>query len=113
MVGLLVVLTLVNFAGYLPRQLKRYYGLYGVTGEPREALLAAELENALVIVRDENGWKDYAVAFSMNAPTLDGPVVYANDCDRLNERLVAHYPEREVFVFDGQALYPYERGGDP
>ena len=111
--GLLVLLTLGNLVGYLPWQWERYSELYGVTGEPRELLLAAELDNALVIVRDENGWKDYAVAFSMNAPTYDGPVVYANDCSPLNDRLVAHYPARKVYLFDGKALRPYVPGEKP
>lgn len=111
--GLLVLLTLGNLAGYLPWQLGRYRGLYGVTGEPRELLLAAELDNALVIVRDEKGWKDYAVAFSMNVPTYDGPVVYANDCSPLNEELVDYYSGRQVYLFDGRTLHPYVQDGKP
>jgi hypothetical protein len=111
--GLLVVFILSNLLGYLPWQVRRYHGLYGVTGEPRELLSSAELENALVIVRDDNGWRDYAVAFSMNAPNLDGAVVYANDCHPRNDELVAHYPGREVFVFDGRSLVPYQPSGSP
>jgi hypothetical protein len=111
--GLVVVLALGNLVGYLPWQVKRYRGLYGVTSEPRERLLAAGLENALVIVQDENGWKDYAVAFSMNAPKLDGSVVYANDCGSHNEELLAYYAGRDVFAFDGLAVRPYPGGGGP
>jgi 4-amino-4-deoxy-L-arabinose transferase-like glycosyltransferase len=107
--GVLVLLTLVNLAGYLPWQLKRYRGLYGVTGKARELLSEARLDNALVIVRNENGWKDYATAFAMNAPTLDGPVVYASDCEPLNELLLAHYPGRAVYEFDGREVRPYSR----
>jgi hypothetical protein len=105
--GVFVVLMLGNLIGYLPWQIGRHRGLYGVTGEPRERLSAAQLDNALVIVRDEDGWKDYAVAFSMNSPALDGPVVFANDCGSLNKKLVAYYADREVFEFDGQELRPY------
>jgi hypothetical protein len=105
--GVLVLLMLGNLAGYLPWQLRRYRGLYGVTGESRKLLTAADLDNALVIVRDENGWKDYATAFAMNSPTLDGPVVYASDCAPLNEQLMAHYPDRTVYEFDGQEVRPY------
>lgn len=103
----LAVLVLVNLGVYLPWQLWRYRGLYGVTGAPREILQAANLHNALVIVRDESGWKDYAVAFSMNRPTLDGDVVYANDCDLLVGPLLDHFADRSVFVFDGQSVLPY------
>jgi hypothetical protein len=102
--GVLVLLMLVNLGLYLPWQFRVYRGLYGVTAEPREALQEAGLHNALVIVRDENGWKDYAVAFSLNRPTLDGDVVYANDCASLTEQLLAHYPEREVYYYDGQSV---------
>jgi 4-amino-4-deoxy-L-arabinose transferase-like glycosyltransferase len=101
-------LMLVNLCVYLPWQLWRYHGLYGVTAAPRETLQAADLHNALVIVRDENGWKDYAVAFSMNRPTLDGDVVYANDCGPLVGQLVANYAGRAVYVYDGQSVLPYD-----
>jgi hypothetical protein len=111
--GVLVLLMVGNLAGYLPWQFGRYRGLYGVTGETREILLAAGLDNALVIVRDENGWKDYAVAFSMNEPTLDGSVVYANDCASLNGQLLAHYPGREVYEFDGRELRSCEGDDRP
>jgi hypothetical protein len=113
LVALVTFLVLSNLVGYLPWQVRNYRGLYGVTGEPRELLLAAELDNALVIVRDENGWKDYAVAFSMNAPTLDGPVVYASDCPPHNERLIAHFAGRKAYQFDGRELRPIEAGGGP
>jgi hypothetical protein len=111
--GLLVLLTLINLALYLPWQLKRYRGLYDVTGEPRERLLAAGLDNALVIVQAGTGWKEYAVAFSMNVPTYDGAVVYASDCGAFNDQLMARYPGREVYVFDGRELHPYGRGSEP
>jgi hypothetical protein len=103
----LLGLVLVDLCVYLPWKLYRYQGLYGITSAPREALQAAGLHNALVIVRDDNGWKDYAVAFSMNRPTLDGDVVYANDCGPLVDELLAHYGDRSVYVYDGQRLVPY------
>jgi 4-amino-4-deoxy-L-arabinose transferase-like glycosyltransferase len=109
-VGVLVALMLVSLGAYLPWQFRRYRGLYGVTGRPREVLQGVELRNALVIVRDERGWKDYAVAFSMNDPTLDGEVVYANDCGPRLDQLLAHYPGRDVYWFDGEVLTPYDGG---
>jgi hypothetical protein len=104
--AVLALLLGVDLFVYLPRQFDAYRGLYGVTSEPREILEQADLHHALVIVRDERGWKDYAVAFSMNAPTLDGDVVYANDCGSLNELLIAHYPGRSVYWFDGHRVQP-------
>ena len=103
----LVALFLVDLGLYLPWQLQSYRGLYGITAEPRQVLEQADLNNALVIVRDENGWKDHAVTFAMNRPTLDGDVVYANDCGSLNGRLLAAYPGREVYTFDGYRVRPF------
>jgi hypothetical protein len=103
---------LVNLGAYLPWQFHRYRGLYGVTGRPREVLRAAELRNALVIVKDERGWKDYAVAFSMNEPALDGDVVYASDCGPRRGQLLANYPDRDVYWLDGDVLSPYDDGGE-
>ena len=104
----LLALALINLFIYLPWQLWNYRALYGITAAPRDILQAADLHHALVIVRDENGWKDYAVAFSMNRPTLDGDVVYANDCGPLVGRLLSHFAGRAVYVFDGERVLPYQ-----
>jgi hypothetical protein len=103
----LLALVLANLLVYLPWQLWRYRALYGITAAPRETLQAADLHNALVIVRDDNGWKDYAVAFSMNKPTLDGDVVFASDCGPLVGQLVSLWSGRAVYIFDGERLLPY------
>jgi hypothetical protein len=107
--AVLVLLIVVNLGLYLPWQLHVYRGLYGITSEPREVLQEAGLHNALVIVRDENGWKDYSVAFSLNRPTLDGDVVYANDCASLTEQLLSQYPGRDVYYYDGQSVRQVSR----
>jgi 4-amino-4-deoxy-L-arabinose transferase-like glycosyltransferase len=104
MVGALIA---VNLGVYLPRQIEAYRGLYGITAEPRRVLEQAGLHDALVIVEEERGWWDYAVAFSMNAPGLDGDVVYASDCAPHNDELIARYPDRTVYRFDGAHLAPY------
>lgn len=105
----LALLVGANLLVYLPAQLRKYRGLYGITGKPKEILQQAELHNALVIVRDERGWKDYAVAFSMNAPTLDGDVVYASECPSRTDTLLARFADRNVYYFDGRGVYPYVR----
>ena len=102
---------LIDLLVYLPWQLWRYRALYGITAAPRKALQAADLHNALVIVRDENGWKDYAVAFSMNRPTLDGDIVFANDCGPLVGQLLTHFADRAVYIFDGERVLPYHASG--
>jgi hypothetical protein len=96
---------------YLPLQFQRYYGLYGITARSRDILKRADLHNALVIVRDERGWYDYAVAFSLNVPTLDGNVVYASECPHYEKELLSHFSDRAIFVFDGQTVRPCEDTG--
>jgi hypothetical protein len=105
----LTLLTSINLLAYLPWQFRKYCGLYGITSTPRTILRQADLHNALVVVRDEGGWYDYAVAFSMNVPTLDGDVVYASECALYEEELLAHFADREVYYFDGQTVRPFER----
>ncbi len=107
---LLTTLTLVSLGWYMPWQFRRYHGLYGITARPGEVLRAAELHNALVIVRDQGEWKKYAVAFAMNSPTLDGDVVYASECPSHVDELLARYRGRRVYYFDGETLYPYGEG---
>lgn len=103
-VGLLVTL---NLTAYLPRQLNRYHGLYGITAEPVRILESVPMHQALVVVRDQGGWKDYAGAFALNRPGLDGDVVYASECPELIEPLLASFPGRSVYYFDGHEIYPW------
>jgi 4-amino-4-deoxy-L-arabinose transferase-like glycosyltransferase len=104
---LLVSLMIVDAFVYLPWQFERYQGLFGITGQPKEILQQADLDNALVIVRDDRGWWDYAVAFSMNAPTRDGDVVYASECPPWTGRLLEQFAGRSVYYFDGQTVQPF------
>ncbi len=108
--GLAVALALLvafDLFVYLPWQFRAYHGLFGITGRSKEILERADLGRALVIVRTrERGWKDYAVAFSMNAPTLDGDVVYASECPPYTAQLIARFPGRAVYYFDGETVLP-------
>ena len=108
-VGLLAVLVCVDLLLYMPAQVRAYRGLYGITDEPRRTVQAARLHHALVIVRDANGWKDYAVLFAMNEPALDGDVVYASECPESSDQLLARYPGRTVYYYDGVEVRPYVR----
>ncbi len=102
--SVLLALVAVNLSFYLPRQLSAYRGLYGITSVPRDVVAAADLGNALVIVKEERGWWDYAVLFALNEPTLDGEIVYASDCGAENDELVARYPGRSVYTFDSATM---------
>ncbi len=103
--GLLIAIDLLV---YLPIQFSRYHGLFGITAGPKTLLQQAHLEQGLVIVRhsahDPHGWKDYAVAFTLNTPNLDGHVVYASDCGPLIPTLLQAFPQRPVYEFDGHTL---------
>jgi hypothetical protein len=104
----LVLLLAIDLLVYLPWQWRSYHGLFGITAEPKAILQQADLDNALVIVNtDKRGWKDYAVPFSMNTPTLDGSVVYASECPPMTQQLVAQFADRKVYYFDGQQVWPY------
>jgi len=105
------VLVGVGLVLYWPWQISSYRGLYGITAQPRTVFMEAGLVHALVIVEEERGWWDYAVAFSLNAPTLDGDVVYANECGPEVEALLRTYSDRAVYRFDGEHLVPYEDAG--
>ena len=98
--SILSVLVATNLICYLPGQLCAYRGLYGITSAPRDIVAEAGLSHALVIVKEERGWWDYAVFFALNEPTLDGDVVYASDCGPENDELVARYAGRSVYTFD-------------
>ncbi|MBN1934752.1 MAG: hypothetical protein JW934_08800, partial [Anaerolineae bacterium] len=106
--GVLALLTAVSLLVYLPWQFKAYYGLFGITAQPKQILERANLHNALVVVRTaERGWKDYAVLFSLNSPALDGDIVYASECGVLTGPLIDQFPDRTVYYFDGTSVYSY------
>ena len=109
-VGVIAMLVCVDLLVYLPNQLRQYRGLYGITDAARHSLQAAGLHQALVLVQVGSSWKDYAVAFSMNEPLLDGDVVYARECAGSTEQLLAQYQGRDVYAFNGIEVRPYVRG---
>jgi 4-amino-4-deoxy-L-arabinose transferase-like glycosyltransferase len=110
----LAVLMCIDLFVYLPQQLLEQRGVYGITAQPRNILKQANLHNALVIVRWERGWQDYAVPFSMNAPTLDSDVVYAKECPALVPQLLDQFSNRRVYYFNGETVQPYvAQDGEP
>jgi 4-amino-4-deoxy-L-arabinose transferase-like glycosyltransferase len=110
--SLLLVLLVANLGLYLPHQLSAYRGLYGISSASRDVVTEAGLRHALVIVKEERGWWDYAVLFALNKPGLGGDVVYASDCGAKNDELVARYPGRQVYTFDS-ATMSLVAGGPP
>ncbi|MBN1581692.1 MAG: glycosyltransferase family 39 protein [Anaerolineae bacterium] len=106
--GVLALLLAIDLLVYLPWQWHAYHNLFGISAASKTILEQAGLDNALVIVHTgERGWKDYAVPFSMNAPELDGSVVYASECPPMTQQLIDQFAEREVYYFDGQQVWPF------
>ena len=71
---------------------------------PKVILENSDLHNALVIVRIERGWEDYAVPFSMNRADLTGDVIYARECSTKTEDLLRSFSDRSVYIFDRKTL---------
>ncbi len=65
----------------------------------------ADLHNALLLTTGETcyDWPCYASLFWLNAPRLDGDVVYARDLPSRNLALFAAFPDRKVYVIEGPA----------
>ena len=100
-------LTLHGLLTFAPREFRRFTRFYNIDGSGVRAVRAAGLTNAVVFVtspqQPDYAWPDYAPFFCQNAPTLDSPVVYAEDLgDSRNRELMAQYP--------GRAFYRYAQG---
>jgi len=100
-----VVLVLGNLLVYLPRQVPIYDDYNYISGEPLARVREARLTNALVFVLDGPGWWSYGALFIGNNPWLDGEVIYARDLGpERNRQLMAAYPTRKAYIFDGRQL---------
>jgi hypothetical protein len=87
-------------------------GHYGMSRRDADTVAAADLANALVFVQGDH-WTDYANLLWLNAPDLDGEVVFAKDRGPVeNGWVMGQYPGRAVYHYDRDrvpALKPYER----
>ena len=102
--ALVGILVLGNLVMYLPGQIPLYIDFNYTSGEPLARVKEANLTNALVFVDDDPEWQwwKYGALFIGNTPWLDGEVIYARDLGREeNTRLMAAYPNRKAYLFDG------------
>lgn len=69
----------------------------------------ADLDDALVLVEACPNWWCYGNVFWMNAPTLDGDVVFARNIEARHAELFRAYPDRKVYVatYTRPSLRPY------
>lgn len=107
----LPVLLVWNIAFQVQPRLSQGHGLYGITREHPAAVAAAGLHNALVFVRIRF-WTDYAAFSWLNAPDLNGDVIFVRDMGgERNAQVIRAFPGREVFYYDryktASPLVPY------
>jgi len=100
----LAILFAAGYWAWAPQTFGAFVRWYGITGIGLQTVRAARLHNALVFVHAPT-WEYYAAFFVQNAPTLDGNIVYARDRGPdTNTRLMASYPGRGVWLWDGEKL---------
>jgi hypothetical protein len=77
-------------------------GLFDITRHDAREIAAVAPYNALVFVRSDY-WTSYAALSWLNAPTLDGQVVFAKDSGPVvNARVIEDFPGRTVYYYDRQ-----------
>jgi 4-amino-4-deoxy-L-arabinose transferase-like glycosyltransferase len=102
-VGVLAVVIGGNLLFYLPETVAESRGFNFVSGGPLAAVEAAVDGEAVVFVSaPQENWWEYGQFFSANTPWLDGRIIYARDLGQENGRLLALYPGRAAYCWDGE-----------
>ena len=94
---------LFAFVFYIPPLTRMYHRDYNQIVNTRVASLAGEnqIHNALVFMRDLEGYNFYASGFLANSLDFQGDVVYAIDGGQeQNQSVISAYPGRDVFFFE-------------
>ncbi len=109
-VGLVMIFIGYNLLYNLPPRLTAQKGKYEITAAPLRAVERANLSHpALIIVKNVESWRDFAVPFTANSPTLDGPVVYAIDWGKTyTQQIRTQFKERTCWELDEETLKPCE-----
>jgi 4-amino-4-deoxy-L-arabinose transferase-like glycosyltransferase len=78
------------------------FGLFDITRQDANTIAAATLHDALVFVHGDY-WTSYAALSWLNAPTLDGNVLFVKDRGVAeNQRVIEGYPGRTVYYYDAK-----------
>lgn len=105
--GAVVALVVYNVVAFLPDNLRAFQGKYGITAAPLRAVREAGITGALVFVTPYETWRDFAIFFAANSPTLDSDVVYAIYRDKTQAQAVkALYAGRQCYVQRRDRLTP-------
>jgi hypothetical protein len=77
-------------------------GLFDITRHDARTIAASEPHNALVFVRSDY-WTSYAALSWLNAPALDGNIIFAKDRGEIeNQRVIEDFPGRALYYYDRQ-----------
>ena len=106
-VALMIIVASVSAAVMmLPwRATTKHYRYRGISGEARQLAATHDFDHAIVFVRAPERERDYASAFNLNPPTLEGPeTIYAFDAGQAHRAaVVAHFADRPVWVIGRDA----------
>jgi hypothetical protein len=86
----------------VPGNVSALHGFNGVNDGLIRELDEAQLDNALVLVKPCGSWQCLGNVFWLNAPALNGSVVYAADIPARNPTTFAAFPDRRVYQADYQ-----------
>jgi hypothetical protein len=104
---------------FIPNEINRLHGILGYDDRLVERADEMDLENALVLVQPCSQYAAsfplgslgcYSTVFIENSVHFNGSVVWANYAAEWNERLIAAYPGRTVYVatWDPVSIVPYQ-----
>jgi hypothetical protein len=114
--ALLMVLLILNGAFYMPPRLRMMGELNGASRGSMAPLLAAELDQALVIVHPKERWTEYGTLLTLGPPFSERNVLLAHSRGpTLDAELIRENPDRRVYHYypdEPGRLYAGERPGD-
>jgi hypothetical protein len=98
-----IISFLFAFAFYIPLLTRMYHRDYNQIVNTRVASLAEknQIHNAIVFMRDLDGYNVYASGFLANSLDFQGDIVYVKDRrQEQNQTVISAYPGRDVFFFE-------------
>jgi hypothetical protein len=103
-IALVCSLVGYNLANFLPRRLGQVHGLYSVHRAQLSPFLTARAQTltpALVIVRTQKIWTEYAGLLELEDPWLTSPFIFAwsNNGSISDAALAAKYPDRHIIYY--------------
>jgi hypothetical protein len=85
-------------SAFVPHSAKALRGFNGANSNLLRELRRADLHNALVLVERCPHWQCYGSVYWLNAPRLDGEVIYATWAETGLRSLLEAFPDRALYV---------------